>query len=1450
MPGMTRRCWFSLVLAAFSLVGVYGWSADLVVSADGSGAFRSIQRAIDVARPGDTILIGPGVYEETVTLRSGLTLRGAGTSQTLLQSSYGYDPVISGASVTSVILEAMEIERSSSMLESTVVELTSSSVAFRDCRITGGQIGGIRVSGPSTLAFQGCAVEFNQGFGLQVVGGGAVRVLNSCFQSNGAVGMYVSGATVHVENTEFRSHPWGGLHIEGATSFVGERLRFQGNGRWGVHVAGTTSAQFLDAAFSTSGDGNIRVVDEATVLLHGVTLEGGRVAGVRIGGRATLEGRDVSIDRVDGDGVQILGDARIEFAKVAVLRGQGHGLVVSDRGDLSMTSVTIARNEGDAVLFEGLSLRVRHSILALNGGAGIRVRGAIAGRVVQSAFNNSWGNLAGDYLGVERPASDLSSPPEFRDASSGDISLLPFSPCVTGGSYGRALGSLGNPLWVSAVGIGVQVARNDSTWGDWRLGVDWDGAGGALRDLQIEWSDHGEVGRWRIISMWTGTKRLRVEGTIHYTFRDPLPQSPWRITPSIEAAAVLDGASSRWTVAGTMSAVGAVADARWTTRLQSMPVRTEHILDAAFGQVAISGRWRDGRIVELLTRWSRTNLWGMAGSTAGIDLRILPQLCADLGLQGDFRETDWRLGASVYPTQWGTLVFEGVWTTGAVTASVNLSTREGGFEDIDVAIHAGLGAVRLSGRLGANAEQGPRIHLDVAVTLDRWLDRAANQPPVPAVQVVPETPEAGEMIRLDATGSYDPDGKIDQIWWQFGDGGAAAGEVVEHRYAEAGTYAVELTVSDDRGAIAALQQTIVVRPADSRPVASFTWSAVSAGGTRLQRSVRAGDRILLDASSARDPDGDILEYHWDLDSDGVFDRVSESPRIVVDPLPVGTWPVTLRVLDDDGISSAVMHVLSIEPLRPPQALFDLSPSRPAVGDPVRFVDRSISTDGELLSWAWEFGDGWSSREREPLHRYEEPGEYVIRLTVRDTEGLSHTVEYPISVSINPELVPIQKVWALLIGISSYEEVEPLDYAHRDAEQMAEWLVNHGVPGDQIMLLTDETGSYATSVGVRLDTRPATLRNVREGLGWLRRVAEREDLVLIHFSGHGVQGPDDGFDEEDGLDEFFVLHDTRAAAKEDTALRDDEFARFVDRIASEHVVIFFDSCYSGGLARSLSSDAPATGGSRDVFNDLQLEGRVVLSASTEDQEAFESHTLEHGVFTHFVLEGLRGAGDLNGDGHVTLWELYGYVRDQVPAFVSAERGKVQVPQMVGFGDTRVILGRVLPDDPPAVFYCPAVPYAGAEIVFRSETPRALQDTAFSWSFGDGSSAIGPSVVHTYDAPGQYTVTHEILGEDGVRRGTDWTLDVGAARILAITEPEGYILISVGRVPLERVSDQFQRVASGDTSTHHEDAVLLEVIELIDEDTAACRAMEEPFTGRVEERLQPIPRPDQDPCESLP
>jgi len=54
----------------------------------------------------------------------------------------------------------------------------------------------------------------------------------------------------------------------------------------------------------------------------------------------------------------------------------------------------------------------------------------------------------------------------------------------------------------------------------------------------------------------------------------------------------------------------------------------------------------------------------------------------------------------------------------------------------------------------------------------------------------------------------------------------------------------------------------------------------------------------------------------------------------------------------------------------------------------KFKDGSTSTGQGITSWLWDFGDGQSSSERNPRHRYEQEGSYKITLTVKDKNGSS------------------------------------------------------------------------------------------------------------------------------------------------------------------------------------------------------------------------------------------------------------------------------------------------------------------------------------------------------------------------------------------------------------------------------------------------------------------------------
>ncbi len=89
----------------------------------------------------------------------------------------------------------------------------------------------------------------------------------------------------------------------------------------------------------------------------------------------------------------------------------------------------------------------------------------------------------------------------------------------------------------------------------------------------------------------------------------------------------------------------------------------------------------------------------------------------------------------------------------------------------------------------------------------------ANRPPVASFSYSPTNPRVGETVRFDASASHDPDGRIVQYIWDFGDGASGTGKITSHTYSRAGTYTVRLTVRDDDGATDTRSATLTVSAA-------------------------------------------------------------------------------------------------------------------------------------------------------------------------------------------------------------------------------------------------------------------------------------------------------------------------------------------------------------------------------------------------------------------------------------------------------------------------------------------------------------------------------------------------------------------------------------------------------------------------------------------------------------
>ena len=153
-----------------------------------------------------------------------------------------------------------------------------------------------------------------------------------------------------------------------------------------------------------------------------------------------------------------------------------------------------------------------------------------------------------------------------------------------------------------------------------------------------------------------------------------------------------------------------------------------------------------------------------------------------------------------------------------------------------------------------------------------------------------------------------------------------------------------------------------------------------------------------------------------------------------------------------------------------------------------------------------------------------------------------------------------------------------------------------------------------------------------------------DLLLVHFSGHGVK-------DEDG-ELYFAASNTVLGRLGATAVAAEFVSRRMTRSRSRRVVLLLDCCYAGAFERGLVARAGAEIGIEQQFGG---RGRAVITASSAMEYAFEGGELADtgdvapSVFTSALVEGLEsGEADRDQDGMVGLDELYDYVYDKVRA----------------------------------------------------------------------------------------------------------------------------------------------------------------------------------------------------------
>lgn len=226
-----------------------------------------------------------------------------------------------------------------------------------------------------------------------------------------------------------------------------------------------------------------------------------------------------------------------------------------------------------------------------------------------------------------------------------------------------------------------------------------------------------------------------------------------------------------------------------------------------------------------------------------------------------------------------------------------------------------------------------------------------------------------------------------------------------------------------------------------------------------------------------------------------------------------------------------------------------------------------------------------------------------------------------------------KIYALIIGISDYENIGDLNYADEDAQDFYDFLVKEsdlGVDSNNVRLLLNKN---------------ATSANVGKELLKLKNRMEEGSTFFFYFAGHG---------DANGEAQAFLLASDLPPVEDPSLYAfgggvihvyfiKDEIRKIITE-KKTNVILVTDACRTNELAGSKE-------GTKAYVNKImeQNSGEIqfISCAADEKSEESDSWGQGRGVFSYFFMNGLRGLADSRpADGKVTVRELYDYVQRNV------------------------------------------------------------------------------------------------------------------------------------------------------------------------------------------------------------
>jgi helicase len=288
----------------------------------------------------------------------------------------------------------------------------------------------------------------------------------------------------------------------------------------------------------------------------------------------------------------------------------------------------------------------------------------------------------------------------------------------------------------------------------------------------------------------------------------------------------------------------------------------------------------------------------------------------------------------------------------------------------------------------------------------------------------------------------------------------------------------------------------------------------------------------------------------------------------------------------------------------------------------------------------------------------------------------------------------RRIRGVFIGVDRYSspDISELRYAERDARALHALFSD--TFGDGAELLVGEQATRAA-----IEAQFTALADV-----------DPDDFVVIGFSGHGSETHE------------LVTYDADVFDLAGTCIPLDQLTEWFKRIPARQLICVLDCCFSGAMGAKVlqvESTPKKMLSEAALLDQLAGDGRLILTASTANQPAWENPKIGHGLLTHFLLHALRGAEEVRKAGKVSIYRLLAYVTERV-VDAASEFGARQEPTLRGTLDGSL----TWPVFTPGKRYAAAFPELGQPKV--SDDIHSLETLGFPAELVDAWAEAIPSL----------------------------------------------------------------------------------------------------------------------------